>query len=66
MSGNRAQGRAAARTIKAKYGEDFYVKLGSKGGQAPHAKRGFQLMDRAKHAEASRRGGTISRPRRIV
>lgn len=33
MAGTKAGGEAAARTNKAKYGSDFYVKIGAAGGK---------------------------------
>ena len=33
MAGTKAGGEAAARTNKKKYGEDFYAKIGAKGGR---------------------------------
>lgn len=55
MSGTRAGGKAAALTNKAKHGEDFYVRLGQKGGTAIHTKpRGF-----AANRELASRVGVI-------
>lgn len=36
MAGTVAGGRAAARTNKERYGDDFYVKLGVLGGKNGH------------------------------
>lgn len=60
MAGTKAGGLAAAKTNKAKYGDDFYSKIGAKGGSWEGVK-GFALMDRKKHIKASKKGGQISR-----
>lgn len=36
MAGSKAGGAKAAATNKARYGEDFYSRLGKKGGQNGH------------------------------
>lgn len=66
MAGTVQGGRAAAATNKSKYGEDFYGRIGSKGGKK-EVPKGFATMDRSKHIAASVKGGTISRrkPRKI-
>lgn len=61
MAGTRAGGLAAAKAVKEKLGEDFYSKIGTKGGKAYHKVRGFQGMDKDKHLAASAKGGSISR-----
>lgn len=43
MSGNKIGGAKAAATNKARHGEDFYAKIGSKGGQLGHT-GGFATM----------------------
>lgn len=67
MSGTTIGGQAAATTNKAKYGADFYSKLGLKGQASYIAKpkserlpRGFAFnLELARIAGA--KGGTISR-----
>lgn len=59
MSGTIAGGRAAAKTNKAKYGESFYAKIGSKGGKLGRTGGFFANRDLAKIAGA--KGGRISR-----
>lgn len=41
MSGTKAGGLKAAATNKAKYGEDFYSRLGKDGGRNGHIGKGF-------------------------
>lgn len=53
-------GYAKARaTILERYGEDFYKKIGRKGGQNGHT--GGFAANRELAREAGRKGGTISR-----
>lgn len=59
MSGTLSGGRAAAKTNKARHGEDFYCLIGAKGGSAKVAK-GF-AMNRERASEAGRKGGRIGR-----
>lgn len=65
MAGTKQGGKAAAATNKAKYGEDFYVRLGAKGGSNGrtggfwHAK--YVLGDTEKISLAGAKGGAISR-----
>lgn len=51
--------KKAAETTAAKYGKDFWKKIGAKGGSFRGCK-GFAL-DVEKAREAGRKGGTISR-----
>lgn len=70
MAGTVQGGKAAAITNKTKYGEDFYVRIGAKGGKASGS-GGFASPllcdceykeDLHKKAEcAGAKGGTISR-----
>lgn len=62
MGGTRAGGAKAAATNKAKYGEDFYAKIGALGG-ALGTTGGF-YANRKLAREAGRKGGLISRRRR--
>jgi general stress protein YciG len=59
MAGTKAGGKAAANTNKAKYGADFYAKIGAKGGMMGHTGGFFANRDLARSAGA--RGGRISR-----
>lgn len=59
MAGTKAGGQAAARTNKAKYGADFYAKIGRKGGML--GRTGGFAANRELAREAGRRGGRISR-----
>ncbi|GAP53475.1 hypothetical protein AHiyo6_00400 [Arthrobacter sp. Hiyo6] len=59
MAGTILGGRKAAQTNKERYGEDFYTKIGRKGG---HISRGGGFaMDRDLAVEAGRKGGRASR-----
>lgn len=70
MSGTVEGGKWAAKTNKWKYGEDFYARIGSKGGKASGT-GGFYdrrpWYQKAMHpknpaaVEAGRKGGKISR-----
>lgn len=44
-----------SQTVKEKYGEDFYRKIGAMGGRA--SRGGFATMDKAKVIEIGRKGG---------
>jgi general stress protein YciG len=59
MAGTKAGGQAAAKTNKAKYGSDFYAKIGAKGGAL--GKTGGFYANRELAREAGRRGGRLSR-----
>ena len=57
MSGNKIGGRKAAKTNRAKYGKDFYARIGAKGGRngkGPNYKGGF-----AGNPELARLAGSI-------
>lgn len=61
MAGNVTQGKNAAKTNKRLYGEDFYKRIGSKGGKAITKKpRGFAANPELAK-EAGRKGGKNSR-----
>lgn len=60
MPGTLVGGRKAAKTNKIKYGEDFYSRIGAKGGRNGHT-GGFASMDIEKVRECGRKGGKISR-----
>lgn len=53
MPGTLAGGRKAAKTNKLKYGEDFYARIGAKGGRNGHT-GGF-----AANPELAKRAGAI-------
>ena len=59
MAGTKAGGLAAAATNKKKYGEDFYAKIGAKGGKL--GKTGGFYANRELAREAGAKGGKISR-----
>ena len=59
MAGTKAGGRAAAATNRAKYGPDFYAKIGAKGGKLGHTGGFFANRELARQAGA--KGGRISR-----
>lgn len=62
MSGTPEGGKKLAKVIIAKYGEDYYSKIGTLGGSAPHTKpRGFaalKLKDPNRLKEISKLGGS--------
>lgn len=62
MAGTKAGGQAAAATNKAKYGADFYGKIGAKGGKLSRL-GGFGEGEagRARARLAGEKGGRISR-----
>lgn len=59
MAGTKAGGKAAAATNKAKYGPDFYAKIGAKGGKKGTTGGFYANRDLARIAGA--KGGRISR-----
>jgi len=59
MAGTKAGGQAAAATNKAKYGPDFYAKIGAAGGKK--GRTGGFFANRELAREAGRAGGRISR-----
>ena len=59
MTGTKLGGAKAAVTNKSKYGEDFYGKIGAKGGSLGHT--GGFWANRELAREAGRKGGQISR-----
>lgn len=59
MAGTVDGGKAAARTNKAKWGADFYTKIGAKGGKK--GKTGGFYANRERARLAGAKGGTISR-----
>ena len=59
MAGTKQGGKSAAATNKAKYGADFYAKIGAKGGKKGTTGGFFVNRDLARVAGA--KGGRISR-----
>ena len=59
MAGTKLGGQAAAATNKAKYGLDFYAKIGAQGGKKGHTGGFYANRDLARIAGA--KGGRISR-----
>jgi len=59
MAGTKEGGRAAAATNKAKYGADFYAKIGAKGGKKGRTGGFFANRELARTAGAI--GGRKSR-----
>lgn len=59
MAGTKQGGVAAANTNKARYGADFYAKIGAKGGVK--GKTGGFFANRELARAAGAKGGRISR-----
>jgi general stress protein YciG len=59
MAGTKLGGRKAAATNKAKYGRDFYARIGAMGGKL--GRTGGFYANRELAREAGRRGGRLSR-----
>ena len=59
MPGTKLGGQKAAATNKAKYGKDFYAKIGQVGGKLGHT--GGFYANRELARKAGRVGGRISR-----
>lgn len=59
MAGTKLGGKAAASTNKAKYGADFYAKIGAMGGKK--GKTGGFYANRELARVAGAKGGRISR-----
>jgi general stress protein YciG len=59
MPGTRKGGKAAAATNIRKYGPDFYVRIGSKGGR--NSRTGGFFANRRLAREAGSIGGRVSR-----
>lgn len=65
MAGTENGGKSAAATNKKKYGEDFYIKIGAKGGRKGHtggfhANRELARIAGAKGGRTSRRKASMS------
>lgn len=68
MSGSIEGGRKAAATNKHNFGEDFYKKIGQRGGQNGTT-GGFYTMAQTNpelHRALSRKGGTISKRKKRI
>jgi len=59
MPGNLAGGKKAGQTIKAKYGKDFYRRIGAMGGK--NGTTGGFYANRELAREAGALGGLLSR-----
>lgn len=59
MAGTKIGGRKAAATNKAKYGKDFYARIGAMGGKLGHT--GGFYANRELARRAGQLGGRISR-----
>ncbi|HEY1063912.1 MAG TPA: hypothetical protein VGE30_01300 [Candidatus Saccharimonadales bacterium] len=59
MAGTKAGGQAAAKTNKAKYGSDFYAKIGAAGGKKGRTGGFYANRELARSAGAL--GGRVSR-----
>jgi hypothetical protein len=72
MAGTKEGGKNAAKTNKEKYGEDFYSKIGSKGGSNGHT-GGFAsnvvgqdgLTGKERAIKVGAIGGTISKRSKV-
>lgn len=60
MSGTKLGGIRARNTNLAKYGDNFYGRIGSVGGHA-RVPKGFAKMTKAKRRAAGIKGGSASR-----
>lgn len=60
MSGTKAGGLKASVTNKEKHGEDFYKKIGQKGGKKKGILKGFALNPKLASI-AGKKGGSISK-----
>jgi uncharacterized protein len=59
MAGTKNGGKSAAATNKAKYGKDFYARIGAMGGKKGHT--GGFAANRELARSAGAKGGRISR-----
>ena len=59
MAGTKAGGMKAAATNRAKYGKEFYARIGAKGGKNGHT--GGFAANKALARIAGAKGGRISR-----
>jgi hypothetical protein len=69
MSGTAEGGRKLVKTNYAKYGRDFYKRIGSAGGKIPHPNKGFGtdwvgkdgLTGQERASIAGKKGGAVGR-----
>lgn len=59
MTQTKEGAKKAVASTKEKYGEDFYKRIGTKGGKKG-GKKGFACMSAEKRAAAGRKGGKRS------
>ncbi len=64
MAGTVQGGKAAAATNKAKYGKDFYAKIGAKGGKL--GRTGGFAANKELARLAGAKGGRISRRSKVT
>lgn len=57
---NLSGGKLTAKTNRERYGKDFYIKIGQKGGKR-RVPKGFALMSKEKHREVSIKGGSVKK-----
>ena len=60
-SSNKTGGLKAAATNRAKHGDDFYKRMGSKGGRKLGVKKGFAVMTPEQRRAYGKKGGLKSR-----
>lgn len=61
MAGNITGGKKAAATNKAKYGEDWYRKIGQKGANlALISRKGLVLTENSQEKQVAKEGGRVS------
>lgn len=65
MAGSIEGGKKAAETNKKRFSSDYYSRIGKLGGSVKSPIKGFGGMDKAKHAEASSKGGRGYRPSEV-
>lgn len=54
-------GKKVSQTLKAKYGENYWKEIGSRGGKAKNPNKGFGSKTPEERREAGRKGGRISK-----
>jgi general stress protein YciG len=64
MPGNKIGGQKAAEANRARHGKDFYARIGAIGGRK--GTTGGFAANRELAREAGRKGGMISRRRKVV
>lgn len=65
MAGTKTGGKKAAERNRELYGDDFYSRIGKKGG-AQSTTGGFASATPEQRAEWGRKGGTISRRGKVA